>query len=206
MPDGDFHHSSLDKKWKRSYGALCEGHWTAAELGYKVLHPLKEQLQQFGNMPIAAGMRVADILEEANQAGDIPARASDLQELIDDTMCSVDLNCSPRGRDLMHESLNQMLTELESGTEVESARESVVKIYAEQVYRRQFEERLQKTAKHHADATFDDIENQKQAIRPYVNRGIENFSQQIARSESVNQLRRLRSMKAPILTIDDAPW
>ena len=55
MPDGDIIHPKLRRHFQNVYGQICEGHWGSSELGFKMLHPLKKQIKEYGNAPILMG-------------------------------------------------------------------------------------------------------------------------------------------------------
>ena len=54
MPDGDITHPTLNRRFLSVYGQICEGHWESSILGYRLLHPLKGQIINYGNAPVGS--------------------------------------------------------------------------------------------------------------------------------------------------------
>jgi len=208
MPDGDIIHPNLKRRFLNVYGQICEGHWDSSIIGYRMLHPLKGQIQQYGNAPILMGQRIAPILENANSIVENGRHFSfaDVSDQIMELSKTPDLNCSPRGRDLMVEAAKKTLVEIQLGGAIDNVEFALYKNYVDTVYMKDCEERFQETPKHHRDASLADVSNVVNKIRPYVERGQNEFANQLSKYKDVSKLRRPRRLKEPTPTIDDVAW
>ena len=91
-----------------------------------MLHPLKGQIKEYGNAPVVMGQKIVPILESAISAIENGERISfaDLSNQIDVLGKNPDMNCQPRGRDLMQKAAKKLLVRIDHGeqlTDIEHA-------------------------------------------------------------------------------------
>ncbi len=209
MPDGDITHPTLNRRFLNVYGQICEGHWESSILGYKILHPLKGQIQNYGNAPVSLGHEVVPLLEEANSSIEIGKRFSftDYSNQIMELSKNPSLNCSPRGRDLMVESAKKTLVGIQYKRIIPNEIKSTLfKNYVDAVYKKDFEDRIQETPVHHKNAHPAAISDLINDIRPHVDRGRDEFVTQIVKNKDVKKLKRPRRIKEPPPNINDEAW
>jgi hypothetical protein len=209
MPDGDIIHNKLPRRFLDIYGQLCEGHWEPAELGYKMLQPLKGQLKFYGNAPIKMSKRMAALLQEFINRGSVPNHSSSkLHRQIDSLSRVPMINCKPRAHSLLVQAANSVLFRIEQGYQIDDAEFEIMKGYVDNVYKSDFEELIHCTDEHYGGASFEEVQENIQNIRPYVERGRDAFSEQLVRSGDVNRLRRPRRLtyKEASPTVDDYAW
>ena len=209
MPDGDIIHPTIKRRFLNVYGQICEGHWESSLLGYRLLHPLKGQIQNYGNAPVSLGNNIVPILEEANSSAEIGGRFSfaDFSQQIMELSKSPALNGSPRGRDLMVEAAKKTLVEIQYKKIIPNdVEQALFRNYVDTVYKKDFEERIQETPMHHKDAHPVIIDDLMADIRPHVNRGRDEFVNQLVKHKDVKKLRRHQSLKEPPPTIHDEAW
>jgi hypothetical protein len=185
------------------YGQICEGHWDPSDLGYNILHPLKGQIKEYGNTPILMGQSIVPILESALLSGISKAKISNQ---INQLQKNPDMNCSPRGRDLMIGSAKRILVGIQHGIVPTSIEHSLYKVYSDLIYVKDFESRIQDISKHYKGASKTGVRELLEDIRPYVERGRTEFANQLVKYKDVKKLRRPRHLKEQPLTIDDSAW
>lgn len=212
MPDGDIIHPTLNRRFLNVYGQVCEGHWEPSLLGYRLLHPLKGQIQAYGNAPIALGSHIVPILKAAISSVETRGRFSfaDCSRQITEMSKNPALNGSPRGRDLMVEAAKQTLVAIQHKKIVPNGVNNVEHIlfsnYVNTICKKDFEERIQETPVHHKNARHDIVNDIMEDIRPHVNRGCNELATQLVRCKDVKKLRRYQSLKEPPPTINDEAW
>lgn len=210
MPDGDIIHPTLDRRFLSVYAQICEGHWEASVLGYRVLHPLKVQIQKYGNVPIDLCQDILPILAEAQyrtQTGKGFIFA-DFSDQITELSKNQALNCIPRGRDIVVEAAKKTLFEIrnqriQSSLDIESA---LAGNYVGAVYEKDFEDKIQKTPVHHKNVSHDVMSELICDIRPHIDRGRDEFAKQLVKHKDVSKLRRPRRLNQPVPMVDDDAW
>ncbi|MCA9951328.1 MAG: hypothetical protein KDE48_16875 [Anaerolineales bacterium] len=210
MPDGDIIHPTLNRRFLNVYGQICEGHWESSILGYRLLHPLKGQIQNYGNVPVSLGNNIVPILEDAISNAETRGHFSfaDCSYQIMEMSKNPVLNGSPtRGRDLMVEAAKKTLVEIQHKKIMSNDVEhTLFRNYVDTVYKKDFEERIQETPVHHKDAHHTIVNDMMEDIRPHVNRGRDEFVNQLVKYKDVKKLRRHQRLKEPPPTINDEAW
>lgn len=210
MPDGDIIHQTLNRRFQNVYGQICEGHWGPSELGFKMLHPLKGQIKEYGNGPILMGQNIIPILEMARttmeEGNSFPF--ADFCDQITRVSRNPDFNCSPRGRDLMVEAAKKTLIQIRDGDSSASANPefNLHYNYITHIYKNDCESRIQETPNHYKNANRGEVGDLMDEIRPYVKTGKIDFAKQLTKSRDVGKLRRSNHLKEPPLTIEEPAW
>ena len=208
MPDGDIIHPALKRRFQNFYGQVCEGHWDASQLGFKGLYPLKGQLKEYGNAPLMLGQAMVQILESVNSVakqGKPIAFANTIAQ-INELSKNPKLNGSPRGRDLMVEAAKKVLVDVQHGHFTGDPEFALFRTYINTVYVKDFESMVQETPEHYKSASYSEVRDSIDDIRPYIQRGQDEFARQIIKYKDVNKLKRPRRLKEPALTINDSAW
>ena len=78
--------------------------------------------------------------------------------------------------------------------------------YVDSVYKKDFEERIQETPVHHKDAHHTIVNDVMEDIRPHVDRGRDEFVNQLVKYKDVKKLRRHQRLKEPPPAINDEAW
>ncbi|MBE2222765.1 MAG: hypothetical protein IAF02_14565 [Anaerolineae bacterium] len=206
MPDGDIIHPRLNRRFSNVYAQICEGHWD--DLGYRMLHPLKGQIQEFGNKPISMGQEMLPILANASsliQAGQ-HLSFKDFSFQITELSKNPIWNCNPKGRDIMVLAAKKVLFEIKNGKIPLNMETMLYRNYLNGIYEKEFEGRVYETPAHYKDANPIDIQNMIEDIRPHVNLGLDEYVYQLVKYKDVSKLSRPHKLKEPPPTIDDEAW
>lgn len=212
MPDGDIIHPALNRRFLNVYGQICEGHWESSLLGYRLLHPLKGQIQAYGNAPISLGSDIIPILEAAISSVGTKGRFSfaDCSRQITEISKNPALNGSPRGRDLMVGAAKQILVAIQhkkiAPNNVRDVEYILFSNYVNAIRKKDFEERIQETPVHHKNARHDIVNDIMEDIRPHLDYGCNELAKQLVKDKDVDKLRRYQRLKEPPPTINDEAW
>lgn len=208
MPDGDIVHSSLRRLYQKPYKWLCEGTATNDECARALLEKLKQDIKAKGDLPVALSQEMAvsftQIISSPEEAGE-----SDFIKLsMEFEAVAQKADGRPDLKELTLRAGKGVLSDLRNGNaikvDITNISETILRRYMLEVYESEFKERIPLTIEHHAGVSQEILNSRIEAMQPRVDSGIQKFTQDAIRSQSVASLslpRRL-SLKAIDLNED----
>lgn len=208
MPDGDIVHSSLRRLYQKPYKWLCEGTATSDECARALLEKLKQDIKAKGDLPVALSQEMAvsftQIISSSEEAGE-----SDFIKLsMEFEAVAQKADGRPDLKELTLRAGKGVLSDLRNGNaikvDITNISETILRRYMLEVYESELKERIPLTIEHHAGVSQEILNSRIEAMQPRVDSGIQKFTQDAIRSQSVASLslpRRL-SLKAIDLNED----
>ena len=202
MPDGDKVHENLAHRYQQPYKQICEGQYSDAELARAVLHPLKRDLQDYGDEPLKLIQQVATELSHIPQEPLLKQLVnwSEMSQMID--RFAQHMYSHRTAMELAVQACQQQLQELRSNSCPHDLAAEMLRKYGSTVYKANFEGRVP-LAQHYNGADQSTVDARLQGMRGHVEQGIDSLVAQMMRNGSVTSLRRPPMASASIGLNDD---